>query len=51
MSAPGRSQALIPQRASAEGSRVSAPGPSQALIPQRASAEGSPVSGQRKDAT
>ena len=35
MSAPGRSQALIPQRA-ARRVVMSAPGRSQALIPQRA---------------
>ncbi len=34
MSAPGRSQALIPQRA-AWRVRLRAPGRSQALIPQR----------------
>jgi hypothetical protein len=36
MSAPGRSQALIPEARSAEGGPMSAPGRSQALIPQRA---------------
>ena len=35
MSAHGRSEALIPQRESAEGSPVSAHGRSEALIPQR----------------
>ena len=40
MSAPGRSQARIPQRVSAEGYRMSAPGRSQARIPQRVSAQG-----------
>ena len=36
MSAQVRSQALIPQRSSAEGRPVSTQGRSQALIPQRA---------------
>jgi hypothetical protein len=36
MSAPGRSQALIPQRAARRAVLMSAPGRSQALIPQRA---------------
>ena len=36
MSAPGRSQALIPQRAARRVFGMSAPGRSQALIPQRA---------------
>ena len=35
MSAPGRSQALIPQREARRVVQVSAPGRSQALIPQR----------------
>jgi predicted alpha/beta hydrolase len=36
MSAPGRSEALMPQRDSAQGSPVSAPGRSEVLIPKRA---------------
>jgi hypothetical protein len=36
MSAPGRSEALIPQRAARREIRMSAPGRSEALIPQRA---------------
>jgi hypothetical protein len=36
MSAPGRSQALIPERFKREGTPVSAQGGSQALIPERA---------------
>ena len=36
MSAPGRSQALIPQRAARRVVKISAPGRCQALIPQRA---------------
>jgi hypothetical protein len=36
MSAHGRSEALIPQRAALEGSSMSAHGRSEALIPQRA---------------
>ena len=36
MNAPGRSQAFIPQRSSAQGSVGRAPGRSQAFIPQRA---------------
>ncbi len=36
MSAPGRSQARIPQRAARRVVQVSAPGRSQARIPQRA---------------
>ena len=36
MSAPGRSQARIPQRVSAKGHLMSAPGRSQARIPQHA---------------
>ncbi len=36
MSAPGRTQARIPQRVSAKGHLMSAPGRSQARIPQHA---------------
>jgi hypothetical protein len=35
MSAPGRSQALIPERDQREGTSVSTPGRSQALIQER----------------
>ncbi len=42
MSAPGRSQALIPEARSAEGSRMSAPGRSQALIAERADRRAGP---------
>jgi hypothetical protein len=34
MSAPGRSQALIPEPSRGEGTAVSAPGRSQALMPE-----------------
>jgi len=34
MSAPGRSQALIPEPPGGEGNPMSAPGRSQALIPE-----------------
>ncbi len=36
MSAPGRSQALIPEPFKGEGTPVSAPGRSHALIPEHA---------------
>jgi hypothetical protein len=36
MSAPGRSEALVPQRAARRESPMSAPGRPEALIPQRA---------------
>jgi hypothetical protein len=36
MSAPGRSQALTPERFKREGCLMSAPGRSQALTPKRA---------------
>jgi hypothetical protein len=36
MSAPGRSEALIPQRAARWGSFMVAPGRSEALVPQPA---------------
>jgi branched-chain amino acid transport system ATP-binding protein len=44
MSAPGRSQALIPEPFKGEGTPVSAPGRSQALIPEPFKGEGTPVS-------
>jgi nicotinate-nucleotide adenylyltransferase len=43
MSAPGRSQALIPEPFKGEGVAVSAPGRSQALIPEPFKGEGTPV--------
>jgi hypothetical protein len=42
MSAPGRSEALIPERASAEGFSTNAPGRSEALFPERAARGVSP---------
>jgi hypothetical protein len=42
MSAPGRSEALIPERAARRGSHMSAPGRSEALIPQRAARRAAP---------
>ncbi len=44
MSAPGRSQALIPKPFEGEGTPTSAPGRSQALIPKPSKGEGTPLS-------
>ena len=44
MSAPGRSQALIPEPHGGEGTPLSAPGRSQALIPEPHGGEGTPLS-------
>ena len=50
MSAPGRSQALIPEPHGGEGTPVSAPGRPQALIPEPLGGEGTPESGPMNDA-
>ncbi|MDE2161068.1 MAG: hypothetical protein KGJ30_19320, partial [Burkholderiales bacterium] len=44
MSAPGRSQALMPEPFKGEGAPVSAPGRSQALMPEPFKGEGAPLS-------